>query len=81
MTDSLGPSQLFGVIVPSTNTSVQPEYDDMRPVGVTNHTSRAIIPDDPVTDEASFLQLIENIRGALVLNDDVHVQHYQVLAA
>ncbi len=64
MTDSLGPRQLFGVIVPSTNTSVQPEYDDMRPVGVTNHTSRAIIPDDPVTDEASFLQLIENIRGA-----------------
>jgi len=55
---------LFGVIVPSTNTSVQPEYDDMRPPGVTNHTSRAIIPDNSVVDEDSFMELINNIRTA-----------------
>ena len=30
----------FGVLGPSTNTIVQPEFDDMRPVGVTNHYSR-----------------------------------------
>ena len=64
MTDSLGPRMLFGVIVPSTNTSVQPEYDDLRPGGVTNHTSRAIIPDNKVVDEDSFMQLINNIRNA-----------------
>jgi maleate isomerase len=55
---------LFGVIVPSTNTSVQPEYDDMRPSGVSNHTSRAIIPDNKVVDEESFMELINNIRGS-----------------
>ncbi len=30
----------FGVLGPSTNTIVQPEFDDMRPPGVTNHYSR-----------------------------------------
>lgn len=33
MTDSLGWRAKFAVIAPSTNTSVQPEYDDMRPRG------------------------------------------------
>ena len=35
MTDSLGYRRKFGVSAPSTNTSVQPEFDSMRPVGVT----------------------------------------------
>ena len=30
----------FGVLGPSTNTIVQPEFDDMRPFGVSNHYSR-----------------------------------------
>lgn len=30
----------FGVLGPSTNTIVQPEFDDMRPPGVANHYSR-----------------------------------------
>lgn len=30
----------FGVLGPSTNSIVQPEFDDMRPPGVTNHYSR-----------------------------------------
>ena len=30
----------FGVMGPSTNSIVQPEFDDMRPPGVTNHYSR-----------------------------------------
>ena len=40
MTDSLGFRKKFAVLIPSTNTSVQPEFDAMRPVGVTNHISR-----------------------------------------
>jgi len=40
MTDSLGPRAKFAVLAPSTNTSVQPEFDAMRPPGVTNHHSR-----------------------------------------
>lgn len=65
MTDSLGYRMKFGVIAPSTNTSVQPEFDAMRPWGVTNHHSRLIIPDTRVTDDASFLTMMQNIRGAL----------------
>jgi len=38
------PAREFGVLAPSTNTSVQPEFDAMRPWGVTNHHSRLIIP-------------------------------------
>lgn len=64
MTDSLGYRKKFGVVAPSTNTSVQPEYDAMQPHGVTNHFSRIIIPDTPVTDNRSFMVMLNNIRNA-----------------
>jgi maleate isomerase len=64
MTDSLGYRLKFGVVAPSTNTSVQPEYDDMRPRGVTNHFSRIVIPDTPVRSDEEFLVMMNNIRGA-----------------
>ena len=54
MPDALGWRANWGVIVPSTNTSVQPEFDEMRPRGVTNHTVRIWIPDDPVGSNADF---------------------------
>lgn len=66
MTDSLGWRRKFGVLAPSTNTSVQPEFDGMRPEGVTNHFSRIIIPDRKVTDDKSFMAMMDNIRGALM---------------
>jgi maleate isomerase len=66
MVDSLGWRKKFGVIAPSTNTSVQPEFDGMRPVGVTNHFSRIVIPDDPVKSDADFLKLMDNIRGTIM---------------
>ncbi len=66
MTDALGWRRKFGVLAPSTNTSVQPEYDGMRPHGVTNHFSRMIIPDMKVTDDKSFMVMMDNIRGALL---------------
>lgn len=65
MTDSLGWRKLFAVVAPSTNTSVQPEFDDMRPRGVTNHFSRVWIPDDPVESDDDFNKLMENIRREL----------------
>ena len=64
MVDSLGYRMKFGVIAPSTNTSVQPEFDSMRPVGVTNHFSRIIIPDDPVNSDEDFNELVMRIRAA-----------------
>jgi maleate isomerase len=66
MVDSLGWRKKFGVIAPSTNTSVQPEFDGMRPVGVTNHFSRIVIPDDPVHSDEDFLKLMDNIRATIM---------------
>jgi maleate isomerase len=66
MVDSLGWRRKFGVIAPSTNTSVQPEFEAMRPVGVTNHFSRIIIPDDPVRSDEDFLKLMDNIRATIM---------------
>jgi len=65
MPDSLGSRGKFGVLAPSTNTSVQPEFDAMRPWGITHHHSRLVIPDSKVTDDASFMAMMDNIRGAL----------------
>jgi maleate isomerase len=61
----------FAVVAPSTNTSVQPEFDDMRPVGVTNHFSRISIPDTRVTDDASFMVMLNNIREGTLAAIDV----------
>ena len=66
MGDSLGYRRKFGVIAPSTNTSVQPEYDSMRPAGVTNHFSRIVIPDDPVHNDDDFNKLMDSIRAAMM---------------
>jgi maleate isomerase len=66
MVDSLGYRMKFGVIAPSTNTSVQPEFDAMRPVGVTNHFSRILIPDNPVNSDEDFNKLMDDIRGTLM---------------
>lgn len=70
MTDSLGHRMKFGVIAPSTNTSVQPEFDSMRPVGVTNHFSRIHIPDNPINSDADFDQLMIDIRAELMVAVD-----------
>ena len=70
MIDSLGFRMKFGVIAPSTNTSVQPEFDAMRPYGVTNHFARIYIPDDPIKDNADFDQLMHNIRKELMFAID-----------
>ena len=64
MVDSLGPRMKFAVVAPSTNTSVEPEYAAMQPRGVTNHFSRIAIPDTKVTDDASFMVMLQSIRDA-----------------
>ncbi|MES2415837.1 MAG: arylmalonate decarboxylase [Pseudomonadota bacterium] len=64
MSDSLGWRQKFAVLIPSTNTSVQPEFDDMRPAGVTNHISRIRIPNIPLLNDEDFNRLIELIAAA-----------------
>jgi maleate isomerase len=65
MVDTLGWRCKFGVITPSTNTVVQPEYDALSPPGVTNHIGRMHIPDDPLGTDADFDELIRRIDVAL----------------
>lgn len=65
MRDYLAWRMAFGVTTPSTNTVVQPEYDDMRPPGVTNHLGRMMIPDMPVRSDSDFSQMVDLIDKAL----------------
>jgi len=64
--DALGYRMKFGVIAPSTNTSVQPEFEAMRPRGVTNHFGRIHIPNDPIRNDEDFDRLMQNIRLELM---------------
>ena len=66
MTDSLGFRRKFAVIALSTNTAVQPEFDAMRPRGVTNHFGRILIPNDPVRNDDDFNKLMDNIRAEMM---------------
>jgi maleate isomerase len=61
MRDVLGWRRKFGVMAPSTNTIVQPDFDDMRPIGVTNHFSRIYTPNVDALSNDSFRAGIEVI--------------------
>jgi maleate isomerase len=55
MTDVLGWRGKIGIVMPSTNTAVQPECDDLRPAGVTNHIARITIQERPLSSDQAFL--------------------------
>jgi maleate isomerase len=69
MRDILGFRCKFGVIGPSTNTIVQPDFEMMRPPGVTNHYSRIFTPNAQAVSNETFMagtQLIgENVLDAV----------------
>jgi len=65
MRDYLAWRMAFGVTTPSTNTVVQPEYDEMRPPGVTNHLGRMVIPDLSIKNTEDFNHSIDLIDAAL----------------
>ncbi|MCH2411139.1 arylmalonate decarboxylase [Myxococcota bacterium] len=66
MTDVLGWRGLFGVLGPSTNTVVQPEFDEMRPEGVTNHYSRILTPDANAVSNDTFMNATQIIAGNVI---------------
>jgi maleate isomerase len=55
MRDVLGYRMKFGVLGPSTNTIVQPDFEMMRPIGVTNHYSRIFTPNAKAISNESFM--------------------------
>ena len=65
MRDVLGWRRKFGVIGPSTNTIVQPDFDMMRPAGVTNHYSRIFTPNAQAVSNKTFMA------GIQVIGDNV----------
>jgi maleate isomerase len=55
MVDVLGYRAVFGVIGPSTNTIVQPDFEAMRVPGVTNHYRGIYVTDPDALTDADFL--------------------------
>ena len=55
MRDVLGWRRKFGVLGPSTNTIVQPDFEMMRPPGVTNHYSRIFTPNAKAVSNETFM--------------------------
>lgn len=53
--DARGYRMKFGVLGPSTNTVVQPDFDDLRPYGVTNHYSRIIVDNAKAVSNETFM--------------------------
>lgn len=65
MPDSLGPRLKLGVIAPASNTIVQPEFDAMRPRGISNQMMRVVIPDTPVGSDEDFANMMNAVRGSI----------------
>jgi len=59
VTDVLGYRLKLGILVPSTNSTVQPEMDTMRPAGVTNHVSRIDVPNQSFHSDADAQAIVD----------------------
>jgi maleate isomerase len=70
--DTLGFRKRIGIVVPSTNTTVQPECEALRPRGVTNHTARSTIKERPLNTEQAFFEHMAAMRdGTAVAIDQI----------
>jgi maleate isomerase len=78
MRDVLGWRRKFGVIGPSTNTIVQPDFEMMRPPGVTNHYSRIFTPNTNAVSNETFWaginvignNVLDAVRGVMTCEPD-----------
>ena len=64
-TDTLAWRAKVAVVVPATNTVVQPEMESMRPAGVTNHVTRMLLPPRPYDDQVAYKKALETEEGKL----------------
>ena len=65
MTDQLGHRGRIAIVVPSTNTACQPESEQLRPPGVTNHVGRISIKERPLTTEQAFMEHVQAMRDGM----------------
>jgi maleate isomerase len=78
MRDVLGWRCKFGVLGPSTNTVVQPDFEMMRPPGVTNHYSRIFTPNAQAVSNETFMagtqvigeNTLEAVRSVMTCSPD-----------
>ncbi|AJY47994.1 maleate cis-trans isomerase family protein [Martelella endophytica] len=63
--DALGYRKKIGIVMPSTNTSVQPESDDLRVPGVTNHVARIAIQERPLSSEQAFMEHVASMKAGI----------------
>jgi len=76
--DALGWRKKFGVLGPSTNTIVQPDFDDLRVPGVTNHYSRIYTPNAKAISNETFMAgtmkisegVLEAVRSVMTCEPD-----------
>lgn len=65
MTDALGWRRKIGVLVPSTNSIVEPELHAMSVPGVSLHTSRIPVSTADLRGDAALDHLVEHMRQSL----------------
>ena len=63
--DRLGFRKRIGIVVPSTNTTVQPECEVLRPRGITNHVARSTIKERPLNTEQAFFEHMQDMREGI----------------
>jgi maleate isomerase len=61
MADALGWRKKFGVLAPSTNTIVEPDFHAMAVRGVTSHMSRIHIRDQDLSSDEKMVRLLEQM--------------------
>ena len=64
-TDTLATRGKVAIVVPATNTVVQPEFEAMRPRGVTNHVTRMYLPPRPYVDMEQYRRALDTEEGNL----------------
>jgi maleate isomerase len=63
--DTIGYRKRIGIVVPSTNTTVQPETERLHVPGVTCHTARVTIKERPLNTEEAFLEHMQMMRDGI----------------
>ncbi|MEH1870042.1 amidohydrolase family protein [Nostoc sp.] len=70
MTDALGWRKKFGVLAPSTNTIVEPDFHAMAVRGVTSHISRIHIRDQDLSSDEKMVRILEQIDDEILFAVD-----------
>jgi len=66
MPDQRGWKLKIGTVVPSTNTIVQPDFDDLRSDGITTHVARIGIPNMAINSDDDFDKMVRLSEADLV---------------